>query len=200
MEDSPLMSIAILASLALPFYVGYACEPNRKALLIPAFILTVVMILTLTSDSDYEGSFVMFMFALPFFVVYFLSKKSWWAIIPAGVFTTIGWVSLLDVLVPREYAELPNTLSWGVYTWVLFLGFAATFGVPWLRHKTEPTDWAKYPALGFLALAVLFLVLGERFQEFWLASVMFVIGGLFLMAIFHKKMPTLSQRTPEIKV
>jgi hypothetical protein len=142
----------------------------------------------------------MFMFALPFFVVYFLSKKSWWAIIPAGVFATIGWVSLLNVLVPREeYARLPNTMSWGVYTWVLFLGFAATFGVSWLRHKTEATGWTKYPALGFLALALLFIVLGERFQEFWLASVMFVIAGLFLMAIFHKKMPTLSQRTPEIK-
>jgi hypothetical protein len=142
----------------------------------------------------------MFMFALPFFVVYFLSKKSWWAIIPAGVFTTIGLVSLLDVLIPhQEYARLPNTMSWGVYTWVLFLGFAATFGVPWLRHKTEHTDWAKYPALGFLALAVLFLVLGERFQEFWLASVMFVVGGLFLLAILDKKVLTINQRTPEIK-
>ena len=200
MEDSPLMSIAILASVALPFYVVYACEPNRKALLIPAFILTVVMILTLTSDSDYEGSFVMFMFALPFFVVYFLSKKSWWAIIPAGFFTTIGLVSLLDVLIPHEeYARLPNTMSWGVYTWVLFLGFAATFGVPWLRHKTEATDWTKYPALGFLAFAIISFVLGEHIQEYWLATVMLVVGGIFLLAMISKKVPAASQGTPEIK-
>jgi hypothetical protein len=200
MEDSPLMSIAILASLAIPFFVGYACEPHHKALLIPAFILTVVMILTLTSDSDYEGSFVMFMFALPFFVVYFLSEKSWWAFIPAGVFATIGMVSLVEELLPhKEYASLPNTMHWGVYNWVLFLGFAITFGVPWLRHKTEATDWTKYPALGFLAIAIISFALGERFQEYWLSSIMIVIGGMFLFAIVNKKMPLASHGAPQIK-
>jgi len=200
MEDSPLMGLGILASVAIPFYVGYACEPNHKALLIPAFILTVVMILSLTTDSDYEGTFVMFIFALPFFVVYFLSKKSWWAFIPGGFFATIGLVSLLEELIPhKEYASLPNTMHWGVYNWVLFLLLAFTFGVPCLFRKHQPSNWTKYPAIGFLALALLSLVLGEQFQEYWLASIMLVIGGMFLLAILNKKMPVASQRTPEIK-
>jgi hypothetical protein len=200
MEDSPLMGLGILASVAIPFYVGYACELNHKALLILAFILTVVMILSLTTDSDYEGTFVMFMFALPFFVVYFLSKKSWWAFIPGGFFATIGFVSLLEELIPhKEYASLPNTMHWGVYNWVLFLLLAVTFGVPWLFRKDQPSNWTKYPAIGFLALALLSLVLGEQFQEYWLPSIMLVIGGLFLLAIFNKKIPVDSQRAPQIK-
>ena len=200
MEDTPWIGLPILASIALPFYVGYALEPKNRWLLIPAFILTMVMIISLATDSDYEGVVVMFTFSLPFFAAYFWSKKNWWAFIPAGIFASIGLVSLIEIVVPHaDYISPPFTMEWGVYTWVLFLGFAATFGVTWLRHKTESTGWTKYPALGFLALAILFIVLGERFQEYWLASVMFVIGGLFLMAIFHKKMPTLNQRTPEIK-
>jgi hypothetical protein len=202
MEDSPLTAISILASFALPFYVGFACEPKRRGLLVPPLILTLVMILIMSSESDYdyEGTVVMSLFALSFFVAYFWSKKNWWAFIPGGVFATIGLVALLEGLAPhKEYAILPNTMHWGVYNWVLFLGFAATFGAPWLRRKTQPTDWTKYPALGFLSIATVSFILGERFQEYWLATMMLVIGGLFLMATFIKMMPSAGQRAPEIK-
>jgi hypothetical protein len=200
MEDSPLMGVPILLSVALPFYIGFAIEPRHKGLLIPAFILTVVMILTLASDSDYEGTVVMALFALPFLVAYFWSKKNWWAFIPGGFFATIGLVSLIEELVPHEeYASLPNTMHWGVYNWVLFLLLAATFGVPWLFRRDQPTNWTKYPAIGFLSLAILSFILGERFQEYWLATVMLVIGGTFLLVIFNKKMPAAGQSAPEIK-
>jgi len=200
MEDSPLAGISILASFALPFYVGYACEPKRKGLLVPAFILTMIMLLTLTGDSDYEGTVVMSLFALPFFVAYFWSKKNWWAFIPGGFFATIGIVSLIEELLPhKEFASLPNTLHWAVYNWMLFLLLAATFGVPWIFRKDQLSNWTKYPAIGFFALASLSLVLGEQFQEFWLAAIMLDIGGLFLLAIFNKKMPTIGQSAPKIK-
>jgi hypothetical protein len=200
MEDSPLMALPILASVALPFYVGFAMDRKHWGLLAPAFILTMVMIITLSSDSDYEGTVVMSLFALPFFVAYFWSKKNWWAFIPGGFFATIGLVALLEGLVPhREYASVPNTMHWGVYNWVLFLLLAATFGVPWLFRKDQPTNWTKYPAIGFLAISILSLVLGERFQEYWLASMMLVIGGVFLLVIFNKKVPAAGQGVPEIK-
>jgi len=200
MEDSPLAGISILASFALPFYIGYACEPKRKGLLVPAFILTMIMILTMTTDSDYEGTVVMSIFALPFFVAYFWSRKNWWAFIPGGFFATIAIVSLVEEVVPhKEFASLPNTLHWGVYNWVLFLLLAASFGVPWLFRKDQPNNWTKYPAIGFFVLASLSLVLGEQFQEFWLASIMLVIGGMFLLVLFNKKVPAAGQSAPEIK-
>ena len=200
MEESSLMGAPILVSIALPFYVGFALDRKRWGLLIPAIIMTIVTILSLTVDSGLEDVSVMFIFALPFFVVYLWSKKNWWAFIPAGIFASFGLLTVLEDLFPHEeYASLPNTLSWDVYIWVLFLGFAATFGVPWLHRKSQPTDWTKYPAVGFLAIAILSFILGERFQEFWLATVMLVTGSMFLLATFLKKMPVGGQQVPEIK-
>ena len=201
MEDTSWIGLPILASIALPFYVGFALEPRNKWLLIPAFIMTMVMIISMSTDSDYEGPVVMFTFSLPFFAAYFWSKKNWWAFIPAGFFASIGVVALLDIVAPREdYFAPQGTLEWGVYTWVLFLGFAAAFGVPWLRRKDQPSSWTKYPALGFLALAILNLVLGEKFEVYWLAAIMLDIGCLFLLAIFNKKIPAIGHKAPEIRV
>jgi hypothetical protein len=200
MEDTPWIGLPFLASVALPFYVGFAIEPKHKWLLIPAFILTLVMIISMSTESDYEGVLVMFTFSLPFFGAYFWSRKNWWAFIPAGVFASIGVVALLDIVIPREdYFAPQGTLEWGVYAWVLFLGFAATFMIPWLLRKDQPSGWTKYPAVGFLALAILNFVLAEKFEEYWLASIMFVIAGLFLLALLDKKMTITGQRSREIK-
>jgi len=200
MEDTPWIGLPILASFALPFYVGYIIEPKNRWLLIPAFILTMVMVISMATDSDYEGVVVMFTFSLPFFAVYFWSKKNWWAFIPAGVFASIGLVALLEIVVPHaDYIAPPFVMEWGVYTWVLFLGFAVAFGIPWLRRKDQPSSWTKYPAVGFLALAILNFILAEHFQEYWLATIMLVIGGIFLLAIFIKKIPAAGQEVPEIK-
>jgi hypothetical protein len=157
------------------------------------------MIISLSTDSDYEGVVVMFTFSLPFFAAYFWSKKNWWAFIPAGIFASISVVSFLEIVVPHEdYTSPPFTMEWSVYTWVLFVLLAVTFGVPWLLRKDQPTNWTKYPAVWFLALGTLSLVLGEQFQEYWLASVMLVTGGMFLLVIFNKKMPAAGQSVPEI--
>ncbi len=70
---------------------------------------------------------------------------------------------------------------------MLFLGLAVTFGVPWLLRKTQPTDWAKYPATGLAVLAVQFLILGSRFQETCLMSVMVAIVAMLMLALFTRK-------------
>jgi len=198
LDETPWIGLPILASFALPFYVGFALEPKHKWLLIPAFILTMIMIISMATDSDYEGVMVMFTFSLPFFAAYFWSRKNWWAFIPAGFFASIGVVALVNIVAPREdYFAPAGTLEWGVYTWVLFLGFAASFGVPWLLRKDQPSGWTKYPAIGFLALAILNLTLAEKFEEYWLASIMFVIGGLFLLGLINKKVPA-GHSTPNI--
>jgi hypothetical protein len=197
-----LFFVLLMASLALPFYVGFAVDRKRwgqlipGGLLIPALILTYVTVFIWIADSELEdGIGMMFLFALPFFVLYFWSKKNWWAFIPAGVFASIGVVVALENLVPHtEYPRLPNTLSFDALSWVLLLGLAATFGVLWLRRKTQPTAWAAYPAAGFLAATVLFLILGEHFQEVWFPITLLITGGTFLLATFIKKLPAASQQ------
>jgi hypothetical protein len=201
MDDTPWIGLPILASIALPFYVGSVVEPKNRWLFIPAFMTTLVMIMSMATDSDYEGVVVMFTFALPFFAAYFWSKKNWWAFIPAGIFASIGVVALLEIVVPHaDYIAPPFAMEWGVYTWVLFFGFAAAFGIPWFRREDQLSSLTKYPAVGFAVLAILNLVLAEKFQEYWLASLMFVIAGLFLLAILDRKMLATGQRSGEIKV
>lgn len=200
--DGSIMAAPLFAGLALPFFVGFAVDRNRRGLLIPAALLSAFSIFLLIADTVHEewtGVTFLFLMSMPFFVTYFLSKRNWWAIIPAGVMASLGLVAGLETFIPHaEYASLPNTLSIGVYIWVLFLGLAATFGVLWLRRRTQPTGWAGYPAAGLLAIAILSFILGERFQVIWPGTVMLVIGAMFLLTLVIKKIPAAQQAT-EVK-
>ena len=106
------------------------------------------------------GVVVMAMFSLPFLVVFFWSKKNWWALIPAGVFLSIAVVVLLatnHIGTNGEQGSLPPA--------VMMAGIGTTFGILWLMRHSQPTFWAKYPALGLYAAALLALFTGERFQN-----------------------------------
>ena len=132
---------------------------------------------------------MMFLFAALTFIFFAIrSKKNWWAIIPAGFFASIGLVVVLDTLIPHEeYPRIQGMLIWGYYTWVLFLGLATTFGILWLLRKILPTSWAIYPAAGFLAMAVLFIIEGAHFSEYWLETMVLVFGVTLLLAVLTRK-------------
>jgi hypothetical protein len=153
----------------------------------------------LIQKSEVTGLVFMFLFAATFFFFAILSKQNWWAIIPAGLFASIGLVVVLETLIPHEaYPALPGTLTWGYYTWVLFLGLAVTFGVLWLLRKILPTSWAIYPAAGFLTMAVLFIVEGVHFSEYWLETMLLVFGLTLLLAVLTGKRPAAGQQVPKI--
>ena len=139
-------------------------------------------------SSDVRGMGFLSMCALCFIYIASRSMKNWWAIIPGGIFASLSLVVALVILVPQEdYPVLPHTLHWGVYNWVLFLGLAVPFGVLWLLRKTQPTDWAKYPATGLAVLAVQCFVLGARFQETYLITVLVAIGAMLMLALVTRK-------------
>jgi hypothetical protein len=134
------------------------------------------------------GPVFMFLLATTFFVIVILSKKNWWVIIPGGLFASIGLVVVLENIIPHEeYPSLPNTPHMGIYTWVLILGLAATFGALWLLRKTQSTNWAKYPAAGLLVIAFMAFILGSRFQVVWPTTIMLGIGVMFLLTLFTRK-------------
>jgi hypothetical protein len=177
-----------LFAAAAPFLVVYLTNRSRRWALIPAAILAVIgtfPLLDLFFQGDLVGVFVMLLFAAPFIYLYFRWKEAWWAMIPAGIFTSIALVVLLSLIFQENDALLER-----IGPGVLFLGFAASFGILWLRRTTLPTDWARYPAAGLLAASVLGFALGETFQEYWPAVFLLVAGILILVnTLVRKKEP-----------
>ena len=194
---------AIMFLFALLFSViAVWSRKNQWAVIPTGLFASLGLVLTmemLNTESEAIGLGFMFLLAATFLFFAIMSKKNWWAIIPAGLFASIGLVVVLDILVPHEaYPSLPGTLNWGFYTWVLFLGLAATFGVLWLLRKILPTSWAIYPAAGFLAMAVLFIVEGARFSEYWLETTLLVFGVTLLLAVLTGKRLAAGQQAPKI--
>ncbi len=178
----------VLYAIGLPFLVVYLTNRTRRWALIPAIILGILgtlPLITVLVDGDWIGMLIMFIFSAPFFVLYFTSKDQWWALIPAGIFATIGVVVLLSMIFSAQVESLE-----GIFRTITFLGFGCTFGTLWLRRKTLPTGWAVYPMVILFAAALLAFILGTRFQEFWPAILLLVIGvALLLTAFGFKKRP-----------
>jgi len=195
---------AIMFLFALLFSLITAWSRKNQWAFIPAgFFASLGLVLTLemlNTESEAIGLSFMFLLAATFLSFAILSKKNWWAIIPAGLFASIGLVVVLDTQIPYEdYPRIQGMLIWGFYTWVLFLGLAATFGILWLLRKTLPTSWTIYPAVGFLAMAVLFIIEGAHFSEYWLETTLLVFGVTVLLAVLTGKRPAAGQQVPKIK-
>jgi hypothetical protein len=80
-----------------------------------------------------------------FWVIYFLRREQWWAIIPGGVFFTLAL-----------QAALPSVLRGRESGVLFFVGLAATFFLVYLLPTPRGRmTWALIPALALLALAVL---------------------------------------------
>lgn len=184
-----LMSALILLGIAIPFLIVYLLDRTRRWALIPFAALCVIglipLMLEVVSD-NVLGYLVMFLFAAAFLGVFFWAKGSWWALIPAGVFTSIGATVLLDTL----SGPLFGFSVFGYYDVgmaILLSGFAATFGVLWLLRTQYPTDWAKYPALSLLALAVMATIFGGS-NKFTGPLFLIVTGViLLLVSVLRKK-------------
>jgi hypothetical protein len=201
--DGSIADASLFASMALPFFAAFAADRKQRWLLIPGTFLsafTVFIAMPASVQDVWSGVSFFLLLALTFIITYFLTKRSWWALIPAGISASFGLVVMAEILIPHpNYAPLPNTLEFGDFTWVLFLGLAATFGAVWLHRKTEATDWAKYPAVGLFVVAVLSFLEGATFAKYWLVTVTLVTGVMFLLTVLMRKKLTAGEQTPKIK-
>ncbi len=199
--DSDLIGAVFLYAIALPFLVVYLLNRRHLWALITGSLLAFIGVFPLLEPilpSDIAGPVIMFIFALPFFILHFASQKFWWALIPAGFFSSIGIVALLDVLLPSNGYFMVGKLEFGVYTGVLFLGFAAIFGVLWLLRGSRPTAWAKYPAIALLIVSILALFMWKTASNLITAVVLVSIGvALILGSLLKRRNPQeLTPRQP----
>ena len=166
----------VIFAVAVPFLVVYLVDRSRTWALIPTVVLTAVSLIPLIAlqgVGEFIGSFVLFVIAAPFFVVFFWSQKNWWALIPAGITSSIAFALLVVGVGDLGRWEVP------LLNGIIFLGWAATFAVLWLRRATEPTDWAIYPAVCLAGAAVLAFLLSTSFNAFWPLAL--IAGGTVVL-------------------
>jgi hypothetical protein len=115
----------------------------------------------------YGGTLFLGAIALAFWIVYVTSPRGrWWAIIPAGVLTTLALITFL-----------PDLIGDAATGSIFFFGLAITFLLVALLAKMR---WAYYPAaaLAVIGLAVMF-ALGDIANYVW--AILLIIGGGYLM-------------------
>jgi hypothetical protein len=180
-----VLTALVLYAISLPFLVGYLVDLRCKwAIFISAVFgfIGVFSLIETIIHGDILGPVAMLIISLPFFIMFLASKRRRWALIPSGIFISIGVVALLDRLLPVYDYILVGNHQVGIYTSLLFLGFAATFGVLWRLNTSQHSRWAVYPAIGFLAASFLAIVLGENFQSF-LPEIALLIAGSVLISV-----------------
>lgn len=169
--------------IGLSFLVVYLNDRTRTWALLVAYIMGVLSIAPAMSSGGgdtaaYFGSIFLFAIALPFFVVYFRSNENWWAIIPAGVMTTLSIIAGLAIA-----GLIRNENQGGYANAFLMFGLAVTFAVVWLRHAKE---WAKVVTIVLSALAVASVFFATYSEIIWPVAII-LAGGYLLFTAMRPK-------------
>lgn len=157
---SNLIGAIVLFGIGLPFLLVYLMDKTKCRALIPFGVLTIVgmfPLLDLVVAGQIFDMLVIALLAVPFYVMYFWSKKNWWALIPAGVFTSVLLTLSVERLMPDNAGFETGTLMGAV----MLMGIGLTFGLLWLKRVEYKTDWALYPTLILLLLAMFTVLFGN---------------------------------------
>ncbi len=114
----------VLTAIALPFLVVYLRNREQWWPLIPAYVLLSIGIMIPLEELGVLNEFlvpayVMFVIAIPFFIVYFRNPKQWWPLIPGGIMAAIG----LSFLLAEAFQYVFPALVILVGIWVLIRSF-----------------------------------------------------------------------------
>jgi hypothetical protein len=167
---------------AFAFLVVYLNNRTRTWALLVAYIFGVLGIAPAMASggesATYYGPVFLFAIALPFFIVYFRGADKWWAIIPAGVLTTISIIAALAIA-----GFIRNESEGGYANAILMFGFSATFAIVWLRHTMA---WAKVVTIVLSALAVASIFFAIYSEILWPLAII-ITGGYLLYSALRPK-------------
>ncbi len=118
----------------------------------------------------WSGSLFLAALALAFWIVYVSERANWWALIPAGVLTTLALV-----------AGLSNTLPGLETGGIFFLGLGLTFLILTVVRTPEGRlAWAIIPAAVLLVMGALLVAQSVRaFAYVW--PIALVVAGAYLL-------------------
>ena len=125
------------------------------------------------------GALFLGLVSLGFWMVYYVRRDFWWAIIPGGAVATTAVIALLANVVPA--AET---------TALMLLGVGLTFLVLYfLPEGRGRQPWAIIPGGILIIIAALTgIAFGTMARFFW--PLLFILGGLFLVLRSRKSTPS----------
>ena len=173
--EGAFLGAPILASIALPFYIGFAFNRRDWGLLIPAWVLTVLMVVTLMADraaGTLIGSLFFFSTALPFLIVFLANRSRRWALIPAWALFVLGLVTLLS-----EHVSGNLVGAFFMYS------VALPFLVVYLLDRTR--RWALIPA-AIIALIGTFPLLGMLIGGDLMGAVVMALFALPFFIVYFR--------------
>ncbi len=122
------------------------------------------------------GMFVLGFIGLSFWIIYFMSRERWWAIIPGGVMVTLAVITVIEdsagMVVPA----------------LLFLGIGATFALLALLPTGEGRKvWPWYPAGACLLLGTVFALTEGSWLNYVWPAVLMVVGVYLIIRTMLKR-------------
>jgi hypothetical protein len=180
----PLLWVIIFALSGLIFLYFFWINREHWWALIPGFTLLGLGVLIGISEygprslDDLAAFIFLGSIGLSFWLIYFLNREHWWAIIPGGVLFSVAIIAGLEQVNVKD----------DVIVSIFFLGLAATFGIiavlptPYGRMK-----WAWIPAgIMFLIGAIIFSAAVSAFKYLWPVAV--IAFGLYILyrAVFRQ--------------
>ena len=160
-------------------YVFFTKRANWWAI-IPGLALLGIAVLILGDEvaprglGELGGSLFLGAIAVSFWIVYLLDRERWWAVIPAGVLSTLTVI-----------AGLPDSWQGTVTGGLFFIGLALTFGLVYLLPTKEgQMKWALIPAgILFLMGLVLMATSASLINVIWPLGLI-VVGGYIILRNF----------------
>jgi hypothetical protein len=169
-----IVAVAFLAA-GLSFLLVLFQNRSNWWAAIPGFILADLGLLIVFSSlfpqnaTQLGGAFFLAGISLAFWVVYILSRRNWWAIIPGGVLATLALEAGL-----KDFYGIESSL-------LFFFGLAATFAVLAILPTGERRmSWPWIPA-GALLLVAMIVSLSTSTMVGFLWPAVLILGGLFLL-------------------
>jgi len=171
---------AIYALAGLGFLIWFAFGVSQWWRAIPAFTLLSIGAMIIlgwrgVNLGEWRAPIVLFGMALGFWAIVIVRKEHWWALVPAGVLTTVGvlfglWSRLTDAGRPA----------------VLYIGIGLVFLLLYaIRYDEADARWASVPAGALLLLGVATLAaaleLPGVLADWWPISL--VVAGLVLTTL-----------------
>jgi hypothetical protein len=182
-EGGTLFWVIVGVVAGLLFLSLYFSNRDNWWALIPGIIFLTIGImiglnayLPIFSDLNLSGPFILGGIALSFLLDYFAERSNWWAIIPAGMMTTIAVVAIMD----SYTTDLANG---GIF----FLGLGLTFAVVALLPTTDRhMNWAWIPAIILGIMGILIFVAAENLINYIWPSALIFTGIILITRSLRK--------------